>query len=75
MLNGRIAHGGHPVLSMCAANAAVEMDAAGNRKLAKHKSHGRIDGMVTIAMAVGSATSEIEARGPSVYETSGLLMV
>lgn len=51
LLAGRMRHGGHPVLTMCAANAVVQTDPAGNRKLAKHKSRGRIDGMVALAMA------------------------
>lgn len=55
ILNGRIAHGGHPVLTMCAANAVVQSDPAGNRKLAKNKSSGRIDGMVALTMARGVA--------------------
>ena len=53
ILNGRIAHGDHPVLKMCAANAVVQTDPAGNRKLTKAKSSGRIDGMVALAMAIG----------------------
>lgn len=60
---------------ICASNTVIQADAQKNKMFEKNKSRGRIDGMVTIAMAVGSATSEIEARGPSVYETSGLLMV
>lgn len=52
LLNGKIAHGNHPVLTMCAANATTQTDPAGNRKLSKMKSHGRIDGMVALAMAV-----------------------
>lgn len=55
LLNGKIAHGGHPVLTMCAANATVQSDPAGNRKLSKQKSHGRIDGMVALAMAMSVA--------------------
>lgn len=55
LLNGRIAHGGHPVLTMCASNATVQADPAGNRKLSKIKSHGRIDGMVALAMAMSVA--------------------
>lgn len=51
LLNGRVAHGNHPVLTMCAANAVISKDAAGNRKLDKHKATGRIDGMVAMAMA------------------------
>ena len=55
ILNGKIAHAGHPVLTMCAANATVQADPAGNRKLSKIKSHGRIDGMVALAMAMSVA--------------------
>jgi phage terminase large subunit-like protein len=38
---------------MCAANATVVKDPAGNRKFTKAKSRGRIDGMVALAMAEG----------------------
>lgn len=55
ILNGKLAHGGHPVLTMCAANATVQADPAGNRKLSKIKSHGRIDGMVALTMAMSVA--------------------
>jgi phage terminase large subunit-like protein len=55
LLNGRIAHGNQPVLTMCAANAVISKDAAGNRKLDKHKATGRIDGMVALAMAFSAA--------------------
>jgi phage terminase large subunit-like protein len=60
LLARQLRHGNHPVLRMCAANAAVVMDPAGNRKFAKNKSTGRIDGMVALAMAVGSMPSEVE---------------
>ena len=54
LLNGRIAHGNNPVLTMCAANAVITKDPTGiNRKLDKHKATGRIDGMVAMAMAFG----------------------
>lgn len=52
-LHERFRHGGHPVMTMCAANAIIVQDAAGNRKMDKSKSTGRIDGMVSLAMAVG----------------------
>src|SRR5690606_7906323 len=51
LLEGKIVHGNHPVLAMCAANAVVTSDPAGNRKLDKAKATGRIDGMVALAMA------------------------
>lgn len=56
----RIRHGSNPVLNMCAANCIVELDAAGNRKLSKAKSAGRIDGIVALAMAL-TAASRFEA--------------
>lgn len=52
LLNGRLRHGGHPVLTWCAANAVAERNAAGERKLEKAKSTGRIDGIVALAMAM-----------------------
>lgn len=55
-LQERVHHGGHPVLTMCAANAVVMKDPAGNRKLDKSRSTGRIDGMVSLVMALGVAT-------------------
>lgn len=55
ILERKIVHGGHPLLNMNADNAAVERDPAGNRKLSKVKSRGRIDGMVALAMAMSVA--------------------
>jgi len=63
LLANHIAHGNHPVLTMCAANAVVLMDPAGNRKLDKAKSTGRIDGMVALAMAVGAMASHKTVTG------------
>jgi len=55
LLNGLLRHGGHPVLTMCAANAVVKSDPAGNRKLVKFAANRRIDGMIALAMAVATA--------------------
>jgi phage terminase large subunit-like protein len=52
---GKLRHGNHPVLSMAATNAKVEQDAAGNRKLSKRRSTGRIDPLVALCMALGVA--------------------
>ena len=51
----QLAHGNHPVLTMCAACAVVDGKDDANRKLSKNKSSGRIDGLVALAMAVGVA--------------------
>jgi phage terminase large subunit-like protein len=52
LLNKRIRHGSHPVLNWNAANAVAEKNAAGERKLEKSKSTGRIDGIVALCMAM-----------------------
>lgn len=53
LLAKKLKHGAHPVLTMCAANAVTVSDPAGSRKFTKSKATGRIDGMVSLAMAVG----------------------
>ena len=58
LVEGKLRHGMHPVLTMCAANAVVTRDAAGNRKLDKAKATGRIDGLVALAMAMGDAAAK-----------------
>lgn len=58
LLNGELLHGGHPVLTMCAQNAVVMRDPAGNRKLTKERSRGRIDGLVALTMAAGVSVTE-----------------
>lgn len=60
LLGSKLKHGNHPVLEMCAKNATVVTDPAGNRKFIKGKATGRIDGMVALAMAVGVMPSVIE---------------
>jgi phage terminase large subunit-like protein len=67
-LQGRLRHGNHPILTMCASNAVVATDDAGNRKLTKRRSTGRIDGMVALAMAIGAATAAAPPPEISVYD-------
>ena len=51
---GRLKHGGHPVLAWQASNVAIQQDsAAGNIKPSKAKSTERIDGIVSLVMAIG----------------------
>jgi phage terminase large subunit-like protein len=61
---GKLRHGNHPVLSMAATNAKVEMDSAGNRKLSKRRSTGRIDPLVATCMALGVAARPAPAFDP-----------
>ena len=57
----------------CAANAFVEPDGLGNRMFNKKRSRGRIDGMVTITMAVGGATANEKPKKKSVYASRGVI--
>jgi phage terminase large subunit-like protein len=51
---GKLRHGGHPVLAWQANNVAIQSDsAAGNIKPSKAKSTERIDGIVSLVMAIG----------------------
>jgi phage terminase large subunit-like protein len=61
---GKLRHGNHPVLAMAAANAKVELDAAGNRKISKRRSTGRIDPLVALCMALGVAARRTPAFDP-----------
>jgi len=61
-LNSSLRHGMHPVLTMCAANAVITKDPAGNRKLDKSKATGRIDGMVSLAMAIGVTEKAVDEQ-------------
>lgn len=64
ILEKKIAHGNHPVLSMCAGNAVVQVDPAGNRKLTKAKSNGRIDGLVALVQAYSVAHTSMAEPEP-----------
>jgi phage terminase large subunit-like protein len=75
LLNARVAHGNHPVLTMCAANAVTMRDrGAANRKLDKAKATGRIDGLVALAMAMGVAANT-EREDGIVLDSSYELML
>jgi len=76
ILDGRIRIRPNPVLTWNAASACFDTDPQGNRKFAKQKATGRIDGMVALAMAVGAALADVKgATSPSTYEKRGLLIL
>ena len=70
VLDGKLAHGGHPVLRWMADNMVVDTDPAGNVKPNKKKSREKIDGMVALIMALDRATRH--QNSGSVYETRGI---
>ena len=72
LLNEQVRHGDNPVLTWCALNAKAISDPAGNRKLDKKKSTGRIDGLVSMAMMFRAETlagEPAKPKAPSVYES------
>jgi phage terminase large subunit-like protein len=60
LLNERLVHPGHPILTWNAANTVAETSPVGERKPSKRKSIARIDGFVASVMAVG-ATRGLES--------------
>lgn len=62
LLDGKYRHPDNPVMNMCAANAVVVSDPAGNRKPDKSKATGRIDGVVAGSMSIGKLV-EIDKPG------------
>ena len=75
LLEERLCHGGHPLLNMCAANAIVYQNSAGDRKLDKSKSTGRIDGMVALAMAMATAAEHKENNEGTYLDYDDLMVL
>ena len=73
-LEGRIAHGGHPVLRWMMDNVYVRQDPAGNIKMDKEKSTEKIDAAVATVMALDRAIRN-EGSKTSVYDERGLLFI
>lgn len=65
VLSYDLKHDGNPVTTMCISNAMTVMDPAGNRKLDKDKSRMRIDGAVSLAMALGLKALDRVVIAPS----------
>ena len=70
MLEGKLIHGGNPVLRWMASNVVVDQDPAGNIKPTKAKSIEKIDGIVALIMAMGRAI--LNQNPGSVYDERGL---
>jgi phage terminase large subunit-like protein len=75
ILAGQIVIDSSPVTYSCAANAAMIEDGQGNRAFHKRRSRGRIDGIVTIAMAVGAAAMNEQPPKQSVYAKRGIIRI
>lgn len=74
LTNDQLRHNNNPCFTWNASNAVLVSDPAGNRKIAKDKATGRVDGMISGIMAVGISMRSI-GGGPSVYETRGMIIL
>lgn len=75
VLEGSIAHNGHPVLHWNFDNVVVRTDPAGNIKMDKAKSTEKIDGAVATVMALDRAIRNINKNDDSIYDTRDLLFI
>jgi len=69
IVNGKVRHGGHPVLRWCADNLVVKIDANGNPYPNKEKATDKIDLMTALFLAWARAMNRAETK--SVYESRG----
>jgi len=74
LLEGKISHGGNPVLKWMAGNVVVETDPAENIKPTKKKSIEKIDGIVAAIMALDRCIRNANKQ-KSAYENRGLLVL
>ena len=72
LMEGRIQHGGQPVMRWMAGNVVVDTDPAGNIKPTKQKSAEKIDGIVAAIMALDRCIRHEEKV--SVYDERGLFV-
>ena len=73
LMEGRIIHGGNPVLRWMAGNVVIDTDPAGNIKVTKAKSKEKIDGIVAAIMALDRCIRQ-EGQSGSVYDERGPLV-
>ncbi len=72
LMEGRIIHGGNPVMKWMSGNVVVDTDPAGNIKCTKAKSPEKIDGIVAAIMALDRCIRHENTS--SVYDERGLMV-
>ena len=72
LMEGKIIHGGNPVMKWMSGNVVVDTDPAGNIKCTKAKSPEKIDGIVAAIMALDRCIRHENTS--SVYDERGLLV-
>jgi phage terminase large subunit-like protein len=74
LMEGRMVHGGNPVLRWMAGNVVIDTDPAGNIKVTKARSKEKIDGIVAAIMALDRCIRNQGQQQGSVYDQRGLLV-
>ena len=72
VLKKEINHLNNPVLRWQCENIQLQTDPAGNIKINKQKSSEKVDGMISLVMAIGEMMTD-EAPGESIYNERGIL--
>lgn len=72
IMEAKLNHEGNPVLRWMASNVVLDIRSDESMKFNKQKSIDKIDGMVALAMSIGSEMSD---DGPGAYETRGIRTV
>ena len=72
MMEGRIQHGGQPVLKWMSQNVVMRQDPAGNIKPDKEKSIEKIDGIVALIMGIDRCIRH-QNNDSSIYDERGIL--
>lgn len=75
LMEGRIVHGGQPVLRWMAGNVVIDTDPAGNIKVTKARSKEKIDGIVAAIMALDRCIRNQGVQQGSVYDNRGILII
>ena len=74
LMEGRIIHGGNPVMAWMAGNVVVDTDPAGNIKPTKAKSPEKIDGIVAAIMALDRCIRNEGQQQGSVYDERDMIV-
>lgn len=75
VLEGKLRHGGHPVLAWNAGNLRVYTDENGNIKPSRKRSPEKIDGISATIDAIYGWLDARKRYKPSVYETRGIEVI
>ena len=74
LMEGRIVHGGNPIMAWMAGNVVVDTDPAGNIKPTKAKSPEKIDGIVAAIMALDRCIRNEGQQQGSVYDERDMIV-